>query len=122
MMRLIGTYIVWGGAGLITGLLLAALLFMAIGAIAHADDAVRPARLGEQDRSLNYKSPGVTHTEEIVYVYDTPMPPGRDCATWNHTLVAKIRMIARSIARDPENGHFYYGAIVTIWGMWCTDG
>jgi hypothetical protein len=129
MWKSIGWYMLVAMGGFLVGTILCGLVFVAIGAAvsdAAADDTVvtREARLGEQDRSLSYKSPGTV--DRIVIIYDDTVGvdggTSMDCSTWNRKLLAKVEMIARSIARDPVNGHFYEGALETIHSLWCNDG
>ncbi len=106
---------------LFVGFGIAIVLFLLLSAIGNAiaDEAVRPARLGEQNRTLNYVSPTVIVVEEVV-VYEY-IPITRDCATRNAHRVATLEMIAKRIAAKPHLGYIWKQAILSIQSSWCNE-
>lgn len=110
------------GAG--TVLLVFAIL-IAITQLVMADEAVRtyPARLGEQDRSLNYPIETTEHLVEYhsgVIIDSTAEVTALPCDTSNTYLLYMLHDIAKQIAKNPELGYIYKDAILTIHGAWCT--
>lgn len=100
--------------GLIAGVVLLLLLGIAIKAV--ADDAVRPARLGEQDRSLDYKEP------ETITIYVQVEDIGiASCKARNSELVATVQMIVDHMIARPESAHMWESALVSIHTMWCVE-
>ncbi len=94
---------------------------------AFADDTVatREARLGEQDRSLNYEASG----QPLGAVIEVDNPSGHItfvepecCSMYNAQLMETVRLLAERIIEDPANTHIYVEALEVVQDAWCTDG
>ena len=99
---------------------------IAIMAVVSADESVRtyPARLGEQDRSLNYPTTDATETVVLEYVVDPegdPLVITDSCAETNDYLLYMMKHIAKRIAENPDLGYLYETTLITIRGAWCYD-
>ena len=99
-------------------------LFACVGVVmADETTAVRPARLGEQDRRITgYEAPihvAEEHSHEILQEVDSLIE--FQCTETNLYLMAMLEYIAKSIARNPELGYIYKDAIVAIRESWCDD-
>ncbi len=108
----------------------ALLLLTAIIGSAVAQDAVPtyPARLGEQDRSFNYK--GEPHyqsheheQEYFAYIVEAEASQAANtilaCAQHNLYLRYMLVDVAKQIAKNPKLGYIYKDAIQTIHNSWC---
>ncbi len=109
------------GLGVI--LLVGMIAFFVVGVVT-ADESVRtyPARLGEQNRSLNYP----TITQEYVTEYHAHISEdsvasleGSSCAQTNMYLLYMMKDIAKQIAKNPDLGYIYKSALLTIRESWC---
>ena len=102
--------------GLFVGFMIAVILLFGLGFVsdAIAQDqtvATREARLGEQDRSLNYKPSEIREVEVwVTEVEFVPLDVG--CERLNADLTAKIEMIAAFIAKHPDTGHVFQDALI----------
>ncbi|MEE8599030.1 MAG: hypothetical protein V3S69_05925, partial [Dehalococcoidales bacterium] len=92
---------------------------------AFADETVttREARLGEQDRSLNYKA----GTPGAVIEVGNPSGPitlvePECCSMYNKQLVETVRLLTERIIKDPANAHIYVEALEVVEDAWCTGG
>ena len=114
------------GVTLLGSIVVTCFLLLLLIAVAHGHEptatAVRPAALGEQDRSLNYPLE-YAGEESYTIVYQDVINPldAFDCAGHNDGLRAKVSMIAEHIARRPDNGHIYENALRAIHNSWCTE-
>ncbi len=97
--------------------------------MAFGDESVstRPARLGEQDRSLNYKytdSSGVEFEHVIVLsdtTADTLAEDMRWCRERNERLTVSKEYIAEYVKKWPKHAHFFAEALKVIEETWCHD-
>lgn len=108
--------------GALTVTVIVVALFACVGAVmADETTAVRPARLGEQDRRITgYEAPvhvAEEHSHEIVLEVDSLIE--FQCMETNLYLMAMLEHIARRIARNPELGYIYKDAIIAIRESWC---
>ncbi len=117
-------YLMSGVYGIGTGLLIVAafaLMLMMLAKTADAHDTVRTydARLGEQDRSMNYRLVDTVegHVEYVVLEVNALVT--FQCEETNLYLTALMENIAKHIAADPTNGYMYKGALLTIREAWC---
>jgi hypothetical protein len=88
--------------------------------------ATRPATLGEQDRSLNYKGQPHYQSEEHAqehqaYLVERESSRTRALACHERNLYLHYMLvdIAKAIARNPELGYIYKGALQSIRDSWC---
>ncbi len=119
------TYVGWFLLGFGAPTLVVVILVV-LAAIATADESTRtyPARLGEQDRSLNYKYTDSSGMEfEHVIILDQDVGPLRDpqCERTNAYLLFVMKDIAARIAKDPNIGYLYETTLLTIRGAWCYE-
>lgn len=106
------------------------LTFLIGTAVGQESIATRPARLGEQDRSLNYPTQPVPHYQSQEHVYEFYAFRAEDnialgasivqgCQQRNIHLRYLLVDIAKHIARNPTLGYIYKGAIQAIHDAWC---
>ena len=113
--------------GLLVGILSGAVLVMillTIAQVVRADEGVstREARLGEQDRSLNYKAPHYIadiHTYEVIREVESLTT--FQCKETNLYLVYMVERIAGYIAQNLELGFIYKDALMSIRSHWCEN-
>lgn len=103
----------------VAGLVASVVIMLLLGALikaAQADEAVRPATLGEQNRSLSYVPP------DTITVYVVAEDIGMaDCAARNRELLATVQMIANHMVARPEAAHMWAPALISIHTMWCVE-
>ncbi len=96
-----------------------------IGRVVLADEtvAVREARLGEQDRSLNYKytdTAGIEFEHMITLVVEKELED-IDCADINATLQASKDYAEERIKEKPEYKRVWAEILEMIEENWCYD-
>ncbi len=114
------------GLGTIALVVLLITALIAAVSVVLADESVRtyPARLGEQDRSLNYP---IETTEHLVEYHAVTITDGVEtlhgmqCQRTNMYLLYMMKDIAAQIAKHPDLGYLYKGALLAIRESWCND-
>ncbi len=111
--------------GLLVGLLSGAVIvtiLLTLAQVVRADESIstREARLGEQDRSLNYKYTDSSGVEfEHVIILGTVSTA--QCEQTNQYLTYTMERIAKYIAQNPELGYIYKDALLSIRRHWCEN-
>lgn len=110
------------------GLVVSVLLFLGLGLVAKAFGAeatpTYEATIGQQNRSLNYKT-AADNTVQAAREYYIPGRARLDtlqksrCQERNRHLILLVSQIASYIAADPEHGYIFVGALQTIHDNWC---
>ncbi len=120
----IKNFILMGLAGVGTGIVLMIILVLLVRVVV-ADEvvAIREARLGEQDRSLNYR-PAPVHivygiTDAMRYENEVESLTSFQCGETNLYLLAMVENIAHNIALYPDLGHIYEDTLLIIREAWC---
>lgn len=123
-MKKFGAVILAGILGFIFTLGAMLIITGVIGAAMAQDQttATRPARLGEQNRSMNYQGTPETY-EDFAYIVEAESTASTDtdvsCQQHNVYLRYMLVDIAKTIARNPKIGYIFKGAIQTINDSWC---
>ena len=113
------------GAAFVGGLILAAMIILMFGLVAQkvyghepTSVAVRPATLGEENRSLNYNVDTLEEVPEVVIQYEVATS---SCADLNAYLDAQVDMIEAFIKDHPDNEGIFKNALDTIEELRCDD-
>ncbi len=107
--------------------LAALMLLLSVIGVAVAQDqtvATREARLGEQDRSMNYKGQPHYQSEGHIiefnaYVINRSLPDSGECQDRNMYLHYALIDMAKMIARNPALGPALKDVIQRIHDSWC---
>ncbi len=111
--------------GLFVTILVIVLFTLANLAFGDETVATRPATLGEQDRSLNYKytdsDAGESEHTVTIVVEDESKDDVLDCAATNARLQAAKDTVEKHVKDSPKYGFLYDDVLELIEEKWCHD-